>query len=294
MLDPHNVASLSRNGRVFCLVATPDEIFDRVVNDTLADRASAPVGPGSSPADRRAARRTRPDYRRFAQLTTDAVSADAVASDLVALATSDPHRFAIDNPSGDYEYSVGAAILPVRPSAGADRGSDGGRHQRRGRQPVPGELWRRRPDDHAAGRARSPEEPGGRATRLRRPARRQRRSIGDDRVARRLDRRRRGRIRGGDVLPWSRPRALSDRPDRHDRHQHRRQGRARRATGQEPDRPVQAAVGRGCRRGDAADAESPSVRVGDGGGGQARLDRRFAPARPARRRRVARAESRGA
>ena len=60
MLDPHNVASLSRNGRVFCLVATPDEIFDRVVNDDVADRASAPIGTGSSTADRRAARRTQP------------------------------------------------------------------------------------------------------------------------------------------------------------------------------------------------------------------------------------------
>ena len=33
MLDPRNVASLSRNGRVFCLVATPDEILDRIVKD---------------------------------------------------------------------------------------------------------------------------------------------------------------------------------------------------------------------------------------------------------------------
>ena len=39
MLDPHNVASLSRNGRVFCLVATPDEIFDRVVNDPSRSNA---------------------------------------------------------------------------------------------------------------------------------------------------------------------------------------------------------------------------------------------------------------
>ena len=53
-----------------------------------------------------------PEYRRFAQLTTDTIDADAVAADLAALARSDPHRFAIDNPAGDYEFSVGAAVLP--------------------------------------------------------------------------------------------------------------------------------------------------------------------------------------
>ena len=26
--------------------------------------------------------------------------------------SSDPHRFAIENPSGGYEFSVGAAVLP--------------------------------------------------------------------------------------------------------------------------------------------------------------------------------------
>ena len=112
MLDPQNVASLSRNGRVFCLVATPDEIFDRVTNDP--SRVERPLLSVPDPRQRIVellAERS-PDYRRFAQLTTDAVSADAVASDLVALARSDPHRFAIDNPSGDYEYSVGAAVLP--------------------------------------------------------------------------------------------------------------------------------------------------------------------------------------
>ena len=38
MLDPANVAALSRRGRVFCLVATPEEIFDRVSKDKQAIR----------------------------------------------------------------------------------------------------------------------------------------------------------------------------------------------------------------------------------------------------------------
>ncbi len=112
MLDPQNVANLTRNGRVFCLVATPDEIFDRVTNDP--SHTERPLLSVPDPRQRIVellAERS-PDYRRFAQLTTDSVSTDTVAADLAVLARSDPHRFAIDNPSGDYEYSVGAAVLP--------------------------------------------------------------------------------------------------------------------------------------------------------------------------------------
>ena len=184
MLDPQNVASLSRNGRVFCLVATPDEIFDRVTNDP--SRIERPLLSVPDPRQRIVellAERS-PDYRRFAQLTTDAVSADAVAADLAALARSDPHRFAIDNPSGDYEYSVGAAVLPfVRQLARIE-----------GPMVVVtnaevGDLYLASCGDvdltdHAAERDRASEEPDRGATRVRRVARRQRRSLGDDRVAR--------------------------------------------------------------------------------------------------------------
>ncbi len=112
MLDPHNVASLSRNGRVFCLVATPDEIFDRVTKDESG--VERPLLSVADPRQRIVellAERS-PAYRRFAQLTTDTVSAETVAADLAVLAGSDPLRFAIDNPSGRYEFAVGAAVLP--------------------------------------------------------------------------------------------------------------------------------------------------------------------------------------
>ena len=33
MLDPANVRALSASGRVFCLVATPEEVFERVTSD---------------------------------------------------------------------------------------------------------------------------------------------------------------------------------------------------------------------------------------------------------------------
>ena len=38
MLDPANAAALSRRGRVFCLVATPEEILQRVESDTQVRR----------------------------------------------------------------------------------------------------------------------------------------------------------------------------------------------------------------------------------------------------------------
>jgi 3-dehydroquinate synthase len=112
MLDPRNVASLSRNARVFCLVATPDEIFERVANDetSVARPMLAVPDPRRRIVELLAERS--PGYRRFAQLMTDSVRAEAVADDLAVLARSDPHRFAIDNPSGGYEFSVGAAVLP--------------------------------------------------------------------------------------------------------------------------------------------------------------------------------------
>ena len=73
MLDPHNVASLSRNGRVFCLVATPDEIFDRVTKDESAiERPLLSVPDPRQRIVELLAERS-PDYRRFAQLTTDTV-----------------------------------------------------------------------------------------------------------------------------------------------------------------------------------------------------------------------------
>jgi shikimate kinase/3-dehydroquinate synthase len=112
MLDSRNVASLSRNGRVFCLVATPDEIFDRIVkDDSPIERPLLSVPDPRRRIVELLAERT-PEYRRFAQLTTDTVDAAMVAADLAELAGSDPHRFAIDNPSGGYDFTVGAAVLP--------------------------------------------------------------------------------------------------------------------------------------------------------------------------------------
>ena len=165
-------------------MATPDEIFDRVTKDESGiERPLLSVPDPRQRIVELLAERS-PDYRRFAQLTTDTVDADAVAADLAALARSDPHRFAIDNPAGGYEFSVGAAVLPfVRQLARID-----------GPMVVVtntevGDLYLASCGDvdldrHAAERDGRPEEPGRRSTRLRRVARRQRRSVGHDRLAR--------------------------------------------------------------------------------------------------------------
>ena len=73
MLDPQNVANLSRNGRVFCLVATPDEIFDRVTNDESAIERPLLAVPDPRQRIVELLAERSPEYRRFAQLTTDTV-----------------------------------------------------------------------------------------------------------------------------------------------------------------------------------------------------------------------------
>ena len=113
MLDPTNIQSLTRNGRVFCLAATPDEIMQRVTADHGA--VERPLLAVPDPRQRIVellAERT-PEYRRFAQLTTDGRTPEAIADELATLVRTGPRRFAVKNPSGDYHYVVGTAILPL-------------------------------------------------------------------------------------------------------------------------------------------------------------------------------------
>jgi shikimate kinase len=90
MLDADNVAVLSGSGRVFCLVATPDEIFDRISNDASAIERPLLSVPDPRQrivellAERSAA------YRRFVQVSTDGVDPDDVAAELALLVRSDP------------------------------------------------------------------------------------------------------------------------------------------------------------------------------------------------------------
>jgi shikimate kinase / 3-dehydroquinate synthase len=121
MLDPDNVRALSANGRVFCLVATPEEVYDRVTRGR--SEIERPLLKVPDPRQRIVELMSErdPQYRRFPQLVTDARTPRAVARDLQAVASSDPHTYAIENPGGRYEFAVGAGLLPfVRQLAGID------------------------------------------------------------------------------------------------------------------------------------------------------------------------------
>ncbi len=89
MLDPTNVSSLTANGRVFCLVATAEEILQRVTSDdTLSDRPLLDV-PDPRRRIRELLEERDPLYRRFPQLTTTGRSPRAVTDAIIELLGSD-------------------------------------------------------------------------------------------------------------------------------------------------------------------------------------------------------------
>lgn len=89
MLDPENVALLSRNGRVFCLVATPEAILGRVNADT--SRVERPLLATPDPLQRivdlLAERHSQ--YDTFTQVSTESRTPDAIVDDLIALTQPD-------------------------------------------------------------------------------------------------------------------------------------------------------------------------------------------------------------
>lgn len=89
MLDPTNVALLSRNGRVFCLAATPETILERVATDT--SRVERPLLATPDPLQRiiELLAERHPEYHSFVQVSTEAKSPDEIADDLYTLARSD-------------------------------------------------------------------------------------------------------------------------------------------------------------------------------------------------------------
>lgn len=120
MLDPANVAALSQKGRVFCLVATPEEILARLRDDKEHPRPLLEV---SNPGERivELLQQRQKGYRRFPQVMTNDKQPTEVIRDLVNLIHSDPKRFAIDHPAEPYDFVVGGGLLPfIRQLAGVD------------------------------------------------------------------------------------------------------------------------------------------------------------------------------
>jgi 3-dehydroquinate synthase len=120
MLDPENVNILSRNGRVFCLVATPDEILTRVSKDKSHVRPLLSV---TNPKERivELLQERNDKYRRFPQVVTDQKEPTAIARNLSEFINTDPKSFVVENPHKSYEYIVGAGLLPfIRQLTGID------------------------------------------------------------------------------------------------------------------------------------------------------------------------------
>jgi 3-dehydroquinate synthase len=111
MLDPENVNALSRNSRVLCLVATPDEILTRVSEDQGHKRPLLSVpNPKQRIIDLLQERNDK--YRRFPQIITDEKKPADIAKGLVEFINTSPKSLTVENPQSSYEYVVGAGLLP--------------------------------------------------------------------------------------------------------------------------------------------------------------------------------------
>ena len=111
ILDPENFKALSKNGRIFCLVATPEEIHNRVINDET--RRDRPLLQVEDPRERiiELLSERQDGYGRFPQLVTDHAGPNVIA-DEVAQLWSSHSTYDISSPAGGYPYTVGAGILP--------------------------------------------------------------------------------------------------------------------------------------------------------------------------------------
>jgi 3-dehydroquinate synthase len=112
MLDPANAAALTRTGRVFCLVATPEEILERVSRDGDHERPLLAVAdPMQRIVDLMQERQE--DYGRFPQMQTSRKSPDVVSKNLIGLLRANPDlRVPISASKMSYEFIVGSGILP--------------------------------------------------------------------------------------------------------------------------------------------------------------------------------------
>jgi len=120
MLDPANVRALSEKGRVFCLVATPQEILSRLASDKDNRRPLLDV-PNPSEQIVELLQERKKGYQRFLKLATDDRRPDDITENLLEFIQKSPKQFAIDNPAQPYEFIVGSGILPfTRQLAGTD------------------------------------------------------------------------------------------------------------------------------------------------------------------------------
>ncbi len=111
MLDPNNARALVKTGRVFCLVATPEEILQRAESDGHVRpllQVPNPLEHILELLDQR-----KKGYGSFPQFVTSEKSPDTVAKDLVGVISGGPDvRLPIAASTERYEFVVGGGLLP--------------------------------------------------------------------------------------------------------------------------------------------------------------------------------------
>ena len=111
MLDAGNAAALSKTGRVFCLVATPEEILQRAKSDEHV----RPLLQVPNPLEHivELLQQRKKGYGQFPQFVTSRKSPGIVADDLAGILASGPDvRLPITAPYDHYEFIVGGGLLP--------------------------------------------------------------------------------------------------------------------------------------------------------------------------------------
>lgn len=85
VLDPENVRELGKNGRIFCLVATPEEIHQRVVGDET--RRDRPLLQVEDPQQRiiELMLERQGEYEGFPQVITDNADPGVIADEVARL-----------------------------------------------------------------------------------------------------------------------------------------------------------------------------------------------------------------
>ena len=120
MLDGDNAAVLGKSGRVFCLVATPEEILKRAENDHHV----RPLLQVPNPLEHivELLQQRKKGYGQFPQFVTSEKNPATVAEDLVGIIAGGPDvRLPIAAHSDRYEFIVGGGLLPfISQLAGID------------------------------------------------------------------------------------------------------------------------------------------------------------------------------
>jgi len=111
MLDGDNAITLGKSGRVFCLVATPEEILQRAGSDGHV----RPLLQVPNPLEHiiELLQQRKKGYGQFPQFVTSDKSPESVADDLAGILAGGPDvRLPIAASSDRYEFIVGGGLLP--------------------------------------------------------------------------------------------------------------------------------------------------------------------------------------